>query len=460
MLLCIGLLGWATAAWAAYPQDAVDKTHIIQLLKADRFAELDTLFSRLQDGYELGKVDELTVMYAFQAFAAPDPALQVHLEKWENQSPDSFAMHEALGDYHQQLGWVLRGGGRAKDLSRHQLSGMVDHFRIAEHEYSQALALRPKLIPAYAGLISIYNGVGLTKLQKQAMLKALLLADPASYLIHYQYLYALQPKWGGSFAAMADYLKQKVRPYESQNPMLKSLEGFPHYVRADELYCGCGDGGIFKVDLAAAEKEISAALKAGMNPMYVWEQADIYRAEGKFSKAVDSYSRALEQRPQNTGILTGRGWSYYGLGDYDHALQDYDRALYLDPRASDALRDRGILYYAQKQLDNAKNDLEASLAYGNGDISIYRYLGYIEFTRKDFQGAEERLGKAIEMGDHDAEDYFYLAASQWKDKKCSFVKIARAYLQLCSEQGDCKPDNMRWARGDADYAVSKGICPQ
>lgn len=458
ILVCISLLGWASTVWAAYPQDAVDKTHIIELLKADRFAALDALFSKLQNGYEQGKVDELTVTYAFRTFADSDPVVQIHLEKWEKQFPDSFAVHEALGDYHLRLGWAARGG--AENISRQQALGMMYHFRIAAREYFKTLALRPKLIPAYIGLIRIYNGVGQKKLLKQTMLKGLLLVDPASYLIDYQYLFSLQPKWNGSFTAMADYLKQRVRPYESQNPRLKSLEGFPHYVRADEDACGCGEGGVFKVDLAAAQKEVNAALKAGMNPMYVAELADIYRYEGKYSRAVDSYSKVLKARPQSSGVLAERGWCYYKLGDMALALQDYNDAIGLDSLNPDALLERGILFYNQKLFDKSKRDLETSLTYGNGSIRAYRFLGYIAFTRKKYQGAEKQLDRAIKLGSHDAEDYFYLAASQWKDKKCSFVKTTYKYLQLCSKQGGCPPANMRWAKGDAAFAVNMKICPK
>jgi tetratricopeptide (TPR) repeat protein len=452
VILFMAGIAWSTAAWAGYPQDAADKKYIIQLLKSERFAELEKLFSDMQRGYEKGEVSELAVTNAFLSFANSDPEIEAYLSKWAAKFPDSFAVYQASGDYHQGLAWMARGSAWAKDTSKAQVSAMASHLKTAYQAYVHAIKLREKLIPAYVGLIRIGNGFGQKDLVQKVVERGLRQA-PASYLIHYQNLFSSQPKWGGSYAAIESKLK-KVRTHYGDNPMLKALEGFPHYVRANMLRLNRRS----RSDVLMAEHEIDLALEAGANPMYLWEQGSIYRTEGRCQDAIASFSAALKLRPQESGILRDRGWCYYHQGDVEHALRDYNDAIDLNALASDTLRYRGILHYSQEQLMEAKSDLEASLVYGNHSQTAHKYLAYIYYNEKNFRKAEEHFGQAVDLGDRQPQDYFLLAVAQWKNHNCAFVTTAHDYLQLCGDEGGCKDSNMRWAKENAAFAVRRGIC--
>ena len=60
---------------------------------------------------------------------------------------------------------------------------------------------------------------------------------------------------------------------------------------------------------------------------------------GNFSKAIASFTKAINRDPSYSYAYLGRGDAYLASGDLDRAARDYDQAIRLDP-SNDAARER------------------------------------------------------------------------------------------------------------------------
>ena len=102
--------------------------------------------------------------------------------------------------------------------------------------------------------------------------------------------------------------------------------------------------------------------------LYKIEGSDIYRAaqmnkskadkllkEGKYSKAIKLYSRAIESFPIYDFTIYRRGLARYYAGDLEGALNDFERLAYLDSHLADPM-----LTKLSEVADYAKNELQLS----------------------------------------------------------------------------------------------------
>lgn len=453
VLLVISIFGLSLWYLLA-PQEMakIDKREILNLLKAEKFDVLETVLVRFQNEYEAGLRSEVEIMKAFRSFANSDIAIETPLQHWVEMFPESFAAHQALAEHHLQSAWHARGSRWIKDTTDEQINGMQSHFNIAYREALQALTLHKKLIPAYLIIIRLANASGAKEIENQAIMEALK-EQPNSYLVHYNALFALEPKWGGSFEEINAYLQQ-VEPYYSENMLLASLEGFPHSVRANILRINASSDEDYRI----AEQEIDKALAFGENPMYEIEKADIYKEQGRYQEAITIYFKALKRRSQSAAIFSKIAYCFFKLKDYEHALKNYNAAIEFDELDPEALRRRGEVHYVMKSMVLAKEDLQNSFYFAPQNKQARRYLAYIYYGEKDFYQAESAFLKTIELGSQEAMDWFLLTVSQWKNENCDFVKTAQTYAQLCQESGGCKNENIRWINSNVNFAIQKGIC--
>lgn len=442
--------GWNEAI-AAYPENYIDKNHIINLLRQEKFAQLDQLLIDIQKRHEKGEADELDVWHAFQAFANSDPSLENLLVKFSEQRASSFVPHLGLAEYHQHLGWLSRGGKWSKDTPKKKFAKMRAHFHIAKEQYFRVLNINSKLLVPYVGLMRISYSVGLQKQVKVYADEALKI-DPSSYLIHYRRLFSLQPKWGGTIREIENYLGM-IRKYYNLNPRLKSLNGFLDYVEGNRLVSrskSCRSGVI----------AFNTAIEKGEHPFIYAERGDNYHCMRKYKQAIDDYNKAIALMPQDVSFLAARGKTYYKLKKYQLALKDFNEAILLDKMNWRALRDRGRLYYTLKKPDNSLRDLNDALSYNYDSAITRRYLGYVHYYyKKNYELAAEHLKKAVSINGKYSYDWYLLSAAQWSNRDCQFVASAKKYIEICESTRKCEQKNVQWAKKSAEYSVDKGVCP-
>jgi Flp pilus assembly protein TadD len=324
-----------------YPRKRPDRTVMLALLRARRFAELDAAFEVYQGAFEADFRKEWWPLDAVQAFGVPDDGLQAHLDAWVAASPESYGAAAARGAWHVAKAWKARGGGRISETSEEQLEGMRKEHVLAALDYRRALDLRPRFVAAVHGLFPIARGDGAAA--DIADLLALGRAScDACYELHQTALISHAPRWGGSWADMDAIAAKTIARLGKDNPKLRWLAGWSAFDRCRTLR---EDG-----TLDAAGKACDEALTHGDDPRILGERAEIFNAQERFAEALDPLDRALAIAPQDRECLRARaiarGRAEGTTRDITGSAQDMLVARRLDP--SDERQEQSVRWMLQK----------------------------------------------------------------------------------------------------------------
>ncbi|MDR1371860.1 MAG: tetratricopeptide repeat protein [Dysgonamonadaceae bacterium] len=126
-----------------------------------------------------------------------------------------------------------------------------------------------------------------------------------------------------------------------------------------------------------------------LNPFLLNNLGTVQRRLGKKTDAVNSYSAALEQLPENTVFLEARASLYAETGRTENAIHDYSALLEQNPANEEFLYQRGLLYLQAGQDNYAEADFRKMLEL-NPD-GFYPRLGLAALAkfREDYAEAEK-----------------------------------------------------------------------
>ena len=96
-----------------------------------------------------------------------------------------------------------------------------------------------------------------------------------------------------------------------------------------------------------------------------------------FSGAIDDYTQALAQHPDQPGLWNRRGWAHLITNAVQLALEDFERAIRLDGSNGDAYSGRGSARVLLGQHRTAVADAEESLRRGEPNARMYYLAGRI-----------------------------------------------------------------------------------
>ncbi len=145
---------------------------------------------------------------------------------------------------------------------------------------------------------------------------------------------------------------------------------------------------------------------------------NIYETEGdKFLKsgdiegAIKSYTKAIEQEPNNAKLYLKRAAAEDIEGMADEFFEDYTKATQLAPNTAEFYYAKSHLTYSFGEGDSpSKEEKLEALDYANKAIeldpyyaAVYDWRAFLKKELKDYQGALEDHNKAIEL----ANDYYY-----------------------------------------------------
>lgn len=92
-----------------------------------------------------------------------------------------------------------------------------------------------------------------------------------------------------------------------------------------------------------------------------WLPENASQKEALLRKAVERFTEAIQEAPDNSSAYVNRGNIYVQLGQYDLAIADYNAALHIVPWAVDTVKNRGLAYESQGKLCEALADFETFL---------------------------------------------------------------------------------------------------
>jgi tetratricopeptide (TPR) repeat protein len=307
------------------PPFTANKTELIQELRARKFQVLDAQLNSYQKSFEANVLAEDNLTLAFDAFKFTDPSLGPLFDEWVKAEPDSYPGHMARAKYLLEVGWQARGRRYADKTTDQQFNEMARIFGESVKDAVAAIKLNPKAAPAYAVIIQAARGVSDYKVLNSVYAASLKNA-PLSLWTRVSVIITLEPKWGGSYDAMAKFADDAHKNV-AKNPRLQSLEGFADIDKGDAAW----QAG----DLGKAIRFYNQALDAG------GDFAQAYSARGAaydqlhlYNDALEDLDRANKLRPQEPFTLERLAWVYMHLNrpqDTLAMIQEYQQFATLDP---------------------------------------------------------------------------------------------------------------------------------
>jgi hypothetical protein len=178
-----------------------------QLLNSNRFDELGTLFSVVQQKYDAGSINEQDLQSTFSAFYATDPGLAPKFDSWIAKYPQSYVAHLARGIYYKRVGLKQRAEDSIEDAGPGQIQDMESAFRKSSKDLSDSFAMDDKPLLSYLNSISISSYFG-NRQESRTLLDLSLKIDPNTFVVRESYMVTLQTRWGGSLAQMKAFLHE------------------------------------------------------------------------------------------------------------------------------------------------------------------------------------------------------------------------------------------------------------
>jgi tetratricopeptide (TPR) repeat protein len=141
-----------------------------------------------------------------------------------------------------------------------------------------------------------------------------------------------------------------------------------------------------------------------------------------YQRAIDNFSRAIQQQPKHAKALVNRGNARYNLKDYEGAMSDYTEALQINPQEVKAWINRGNVRYVlaaysndpDREYNQALSDFNQALLLDNREIEAYVRRGIVRSeiakysgnSQGDYPQAIEDFTQAIKLNPSKAEAYF------------------------------------------------------
>ncbi|HXW83025.1 MAG TPA: DUF4034 domain-containing protein [Candidatus Binataceae bacterium] len=284
------------------PPIRVDRQELTSNLVAYRFGAVDAELSQFEQSAEKDPRQEMNAYVAFAAFATSQSLISGRLDDWVKASPNSYAAALARGERLVETALRWRG---SLPIAKADPEGVQQATRCAREamaELDRALTLKQDLALAYALRIKAARVGGLNDVMARVRNEGLA-AAPSSFVVREEVMYSLRPRWGGSRAAMLDFVAAS-EPYARDNPTMRFLTAWPAIDQGDVLL----DGG----NLPGAIEQYTAAIKTGGEYWRAYaRRAEAYAGAGNWEQAQADAARVDELCPQRGDIL--RLLTYIGI---------------------------------------------------------------------------------------------------------------------------------------------------
>ena len=154
-------------------------------------------------------------------------------EAWLRQAPESAYANLARGAYFNGAAWRARGTGYAADTPKENMRRKSELVDQAIPYFRKALAINPRLMPAYSGLVDMGNMDSRDALLTEVIGRAKAV-DPACPELANRIMHSLTPRWGGSYEDMLAFANELSR-HVAARPQLAIYLARPYGDRGDRL---------------------------------------------------------------------------------------------------------------------------------------------------------------------------------------------------------------------------------
>ncbi|MCC3599430.1 MULTISPECIES: tetratricopeptide repeat protein [unclassified Microcoleus] len=128
-----------------------------------------------------------------------------------------------------------------------------------------------------------------------------------------------------------------------------------------------------------------------------FEQALLYRSAEDYAKAIASYDKALEIKPDYHEAWYNRGSALDDLGRLEDAIASYDKALEIKPDYHEAWNNRGIALRNLGRLEDAIASYDKALEFKPDDTSAFYNKACCYALHSQIDQAIQNLQQAINL---------------------------------------------------------------
>ncbi|HKI38503.1 MAG TPA: tetratricopeptide repeat protein [Gemmataceae bacterium] len=368
-------------------------------------------------------------------------------------NPDHFWAHYQIGRCYLSLGQeaqavealgtcvALRRDSPWGYLTRGLALARLNRFAEAEADLTQALTLDPDQLPARLDrgyVLSQQEGPEKEKLALDDF-DAVLAAPPAKQLIEAAYYRGLihlkHQRWD---EALADF--DSVAAEKPEFRAVHRLRAILHLRRKEKekalddltacLAAGrpldpksaaaCeGRGRLLMLIVADLPHELHTTAKTlalvefkratalgDRSPTLSDAYASLMDSLGEYKQAIEHYSAALNEKPNDVKTLTKRGWARVNLEKLEDGEADFAAVVRLDPAYGEAHAGLGYVHALRKNAETALREAHLATLYGAGEYGVlhnvacvYSVLGRGDAKRtKEYQDlALDSLRRAVDL---------------------------------------------------------------
>ena len=197
----------------------------------------------------------------------------------------------------------------------------------------------------------------------------------------------------------------------------------------------------------------------------IWlAQGDFLTSAKMYAKALDSYNKALDLKPNYYEALLGKGKALSQLGRFDPALDTLNIALQLRPSSYLVLQAKGNVYLNLEDPAQASANFERGMEIAPNYGTLWRDRGLALSQQRRYSQAIESLTRASELTPYDAVTWQKLAEVLETTQKIrpAISAIDRALAiepqnpQLWSQKGLIYSRNAQYNEACETYRQSRG----
>lgn len=402
-----------------------------ELLYAGQHTALEGRLRELRDAYESDASTEFQLDQAYLGLAGAEPRLREEIEAWVQQRPSSAEAQLARAALRVEAALARRKGQTAKEAGEATMQDFERLMQLAATDAEAVLATDPGHPVAWKALLRSEGGrhgsTGVLALRDR------LNRDAArSYLAQRTLLHFLQPRWGGSYEAIA-LEATRAQAGLTQNPRLAVLLGVPYWAAGADLASAdraeealpyfdkaltFGEDPRFLEDRARALMELSrfsAALadlrqeharfptdetreRLGRARERMRQRAYRLHGDGAHTAALQAYSAYLELWPDDSEVLFNQGKTFSALNRHAEALRSFRQVIEQDPVHFDATRHADMALARDKRWPEVLALWAAYLEQKPDHAEAHMERGGAYFHMGDMVQAYTSASRACELG--------------------------------------------------------------
>jgi len=321
-------------------------------------AEIDARLDALVEGYFSGRVPEGALRHAYHdSFWGSSAERKRLIDQWHTKAPASAHALAARGMWWIANAEQARGEKLIGDTPEKDVRKMDNALTNGKRDLQKAIALNPRIMPAYAALIFAAKFDADNALADNMMQKAIEI-DPANFYSRAALAYKLRPQWGGSFEAM-DKVAADAEQYVSKNPRLVNLKAIALAERGMTAY--------WAHDYPEALKQFDKGLAFGPEWFYLNVGRYAASTSGDEAQAVELMTQMLRFSPHASETRRQRAQALVKLGREDWAQEELDDVLRVDPRDAAAIASYADVLIHRNDFPGAELKLKQLIAANPND---------------------------------------------------------------------------------------------